>query len=229
MKGPSPSLRDRVLVEATTHPSVTRQTHHFRRLALGLLILATIVGSSSFMAGRHAEIPQRPIMYVVPMFSACVIVALLTAYFTLGPTPSALGRSPRFYRILMIATPCFLALAALMANGLAPATFVTQTAPEMAHLSCSLLTLIAGVAVLAVLLVLERRTSTTLATLRGASLGAVAAAWATLFISISCPHAHPLHVIPAHILVPILPLVVGGILGGARFLSMRADRSSETN
>jgi hypothetical protein len=167
--------------------------------------------------------------YLVAMLSACVVVAILTAYYTLGPAPSALGRSSRFYRILTMATPCLLAAAALIANVLAPATIVMQSAPDSTHFSCSMLTVVAGAAVLTVLLVLERRTSTTLATLKGASFGAVAAAWATLFISISCPYAHPLHVVPTHVLVPIVPLVVGGILGGARFLSIRADRASESN
>jgi hypothetical protein len=166
--------------------------------------------------------------YVATMLSACVVVAIMTAYYTLGPTSSALGRSSRFYRILTITTPCILALAALFANLIAPATLVEQTAPDMTHVSCSTLTFMAGAAVLAVLLVLERRSSTTLATLKGAGFGAVAAAWATLFISISCPYAHPLHVVPTHIFVPVIPLVVGGLLGGGRFLSMRADRSSGT-
>jgi len=192
-------------------------------------MLATIVASSSILASRHADLPQRPMAYLVAMLSACVVVAILTAYYTLGPAPSALGRSSRFYRILTMATPCLLAAAALIANVLAPATIVMQSAPDSTHFSCSMLTVFAGAAVLAVLLVLERRTSTTLATLKGASFGAVAAAWATLFISISCPYAHPLHVVPTHVLVPIVPLVVGGILGGARFLSIRADRASESN
>lgn len=229
MKGPPSSLRDRILANAATRPSVTRQTHRLRRLAMVLLLMAAIIGSSSLLAGRHADVPQRPMAYLVAMLSASVVVAIWTAYSTLGPTSSALGRSSRFYRILTIATPCLLALAALLANLLAPGTLMAQTAPEMTHFSCSLLTFIAGAAVLAVLLVLERRTSTTSATLKGASFGAVAAAWATLFISISCPYAHPLHVVPTHVLVPILPLVVGGLLGGARFLSIRADRPSEMN
>lgn len=229
MKGPSSTLRDRVLAGTTTRPSATRQTHRHRRLAFVLLMLASIVGSSSLLAGRHAHVSQRPMPYLVAMLTACVVVAILTAYYTLSMAPSALGRSSRSYRILTIATPCSLAVAALIANFLAPATVVTQTAPEMTHLSCSMLTVIAGAAVLAVLLILERRSSTTLATLKGASFGAVAAAWATLFISISCPYAHPLHVVPTHVLIPIIPLVVGGLLGGARFLSMRADRSTETN
>jgi hypothetical protein len=229
VKGPSSSLRDRVLAVAATRPSAIRQTHRLRRLAFVLLVLAAIIGSSSLLAGHHSDVPQRPMAYVIAMLSACVFVAILTAYYTLGPTSSALGRSSRFYRILTIATPCLLAVAALIANLLAPVTMVAQTAPTKTHFSCSMLTLIAGVAVLAVLLVLERRTSTTLATLKGASFGAVAAAWATLFISISCPYTHPLHVVPTHILVPMIPLIVGGVLGGARYLSMRANHSSESN
>lgn len=229
MKGPPSSLRDRILADAAARPSITRQTHRLRRLATLLLMMAALIGSSSLLALRHADVPQRPMAYLVAMLSACVVVAILTAYHTLGPTPSALGRSSRFYRILTIATPCLLALAALIANLLAPGTLVAQTAPEFAHFSCSMMTFIVGAMVLAVLLFLEQRTSTTAATLKGASCGAVAAACATLFISISCPYAHPLHVLPAHVLVPIIPLVVGGLLGGARFLSMRADRPSETN
>jgi hypothetical protein len=225
VKDPPSSLRDQVLAATATRPSATRKTHHQRRLAWMLLLVALIIGASSLLAGRHSHVPSRPTSYFLTVLAACVIVAVLTAYGTLGPTPSALGRSSRFYRILTIATPFVLTLALLIANWLEPSTLAVQTARDMTHLSCSAVTLLAGAVVLGVLLVLERRSVTTSAAWKGASFGAVAAAWATLFISISCPYAHPLHVVPTHVWVPVILLVVAGLLGGARILSMRADRS----
>lgn len=227
MKSPPSSLREHVLASVATRPSPTRSAHHQRRLALALLVLAIIVAAGSMMAGRHADVPARPTNYLVTILAICAVVALLVAYGTLGPTPSALGRSSRVHRWLTITTPCLLALGALIANALAPSTLVAQTAPEMTHVACSTVTLLAGAAVLAILLVLERRSSTTSALVKGASLGTVAAAWATLFISISCPYAHPLHVVPTHILVPIIPLVVGGMVAGVRILSIRAEDSAK--
>lgn len=179
------------------------------------------------LAGRHADIPDRPMTYLATMLAACVVVAILTAYSTLGPTSSALGRTSRFYRILTIVTPFVLALAAIAANVLAPSTMVEQVGHAAPHVSCSTITFMAGAGVLLGLLLLERGSVTNSAAAKGASFGAVAAAWATLFISISCPYAHPLHVLPTHVFVPVIPLVVGGVLGGARMLTMRAERNEK--
>lgn len=228
MNGPPSFLRERVLTAAAERPSATRKSHRQRRLAFALVILAFVIGSSTMLAGRHPEAPARPMAYLVTMLSASVVVAVVTAYYTLGPTPSATGRSSRFQRILTIATPFILTLAALMANVLAPMTLAAQTAPDAAHVACSTITFIAGAAVLAVMLALERGSSTTSAVFKGASLGAVAAAWGTLFISISCPYAHPFHVVPTHVLLPLVPLLIGGIVAGTRILSIRADRVTET-
>lgn len=225
MNGPPSHVRDRILAATAARPAATRETHRQRRLALVLLMLAFVVGSSTMLAGRHPDAPQRPMAYLITMLAASVIVAIMTAYYMLGPTASALGRSSRFYRILTFVTPCILALAALVANLLAPATMMAS-ADDAPHLACSTITFIAGAAVLAILLLLERRSATTSVTLKGASYGAVGAAWATLFISISCPYAHPLHVVPTHILAPIVPLVIGGMVAGARILALRANRSS---
>jgi len=179
------------------------------------------------LAGRHTDVPERPMTYLATMLAACVVVAILTAYSTLGPTYSALGRSSRFYRILAIVTPIVLTLAAIAANILAPSTMVEQAGHAAPHVSCSTITFMAGAGVLLILLVLEKGSVTNSAAAKGASFGAVAAAWATLFISISCPYAHPLHVLPTHVIVPVIPLVVGGIVGGTRMLTMRAERQKK--
>lgn len=227
MNGPPASLRDQILKAAATRPSATRKTHRQRRLALIVLLLAFTAGASSMLAGRHTDVPERPMTYLATLLAACVVVAILTAYSTLGPTFSALGRSARFYRILAILTPIVLALAAIAANILAPSTMIEHPGHMGPHVSCSTITFMAGAGVLLLLLVLEKGSVTNSAAAKGASFGAVAAAWATLFISISCPYAHPFHVLPTHVFVPVIPLVVGGIFGGMRMLTMRTEREKK--
>lgn len=227
MNGPPTSLRDQILQATATRPSATRKTHQQRRLALVVLLLAFVVGGSAMLAGRHADVPDRPMTYLTTMLAACVVVAMLTAYSTLGPAPSALGRTSRFYRFLTIVTPFVLALAAITANAIAPSTMVEQVGHAAPHVSCSTITFLAGAGVLLVLLLLEKGSATNSAAAKGASFGVVAAAWATLFISISCPYAHPLHVLPTHVIVPVIPLIVGGVVGGVRMLTMRAEREEK--
>jgi hypothetical protein len=229
VNNPPSSLRDRILAAAATHPAATRKTHRLRRLLSMLVVLAILVGSSLQLAAYWSSTEPRPLPYVLTICVATVLVAILTAYFVLGPTPSAVGRSSRFHRLLTIAIPSILTLAALGANVLVPATLTEQIPPVAALISCSITSLIAGAGVLAALLILERQSVTTSAIVKGASFGAVAAAWAAVFISISCPHAHPLHVVPSHVLVPVVLLVLGGLVAGVRTLQMRAKRSSETN
>lgn len=224
MNGPPASLRDRVLETAANRPSATRTTHRQRRLALMILILALLVASSSMLAANHAEMPARPIAYLVTMVSTSFVLAIATAYSMLAPTSSALGRSSRFYSGLMIIAPFALAIAALLANFVAPSTWIMPEGVRAPHISCSTITLVTGAGLLVVLMFLERCSATNSVVLKGASLGVVAAAWATLFISISCPFTHPMHVIPTHILLPVVPLVLGGAVAGARVLAMRANR-----
>jgi hypothetical protein len=223
VNGPPTSLRDQILQATAARPSVTRKTHRQRRLVLVLLLLAFVVGSSAMLVGRHTDVPDRPMTYLSTMLGASVFIAILTAYVTLGPTESALGRSPRFYRVLTILTPCLLAVAAIVANVLVPSTMVEDAGHAAPHVSCSAITFFTGAGVLLLLLWLERRSMTNSAAAKGASFGAVAAAWATLFISISCPYSHPWHVVPTHVFVPVIPLLVGGIVGGARLLVIRAE------
>lgn len=225
MNGPPATLRERVLETTAKRPSATRATYRQRRLALMFLILALLVASSSMMAARHADIPARPLAYLVTMLLASFVVAIVAAYSMLTPGSSALGRSSRFYSVLAIVSPCILAVAALLANTLAPSTWVTPDVSHAPHLACSAVTFVAGAGVLVILMVLERHSATTSIVLKGASLGVVAAAWATLFISISCPFAHPLHVIPTHVLLPVVPLVLGGAVASVRVLAMRLSRS----
>jgi hypothetical protein len=226
VNGLPPSLRDRVLGAVSTRSAVTRKIQRVRLLVI-LLALVFSIGASWFIGRLPANAPIRPAHYIIVLLVACSIITLATAYLTHGPTPSPLGRSRGSYHALAIATPLGLALAALGANLVAPSTLVEQTAASAAHFSCLTHTITAGSVVLAALLVLERRSIATAAAIKGASMGAVAGAWATLFISIRCPHAHPLHVVPTHIL-PIVLLVVVGMTAGARALSMRSDDASET-
>jgi hypothetical protein len=172
------------------------------------LLLAILVGSSLLLATFWATTQPRPLPYVLMICLATLLVAILTAYFVLGPTPSAVGRSSRFHRLLTIAIPSILTLAALGANVLVPATLAEQIPPVAALISCSITSLIAGAGVLAALLILERHSVTTSVIVKGASFGAVAAAWAAVFISISCAHTHPLHVVPSHVLVTVMLLVL---------------------
>lgn len=229
MNSPPASLRDRVLAAVAAHPAATRKIHYRRRLVLMFVFLVILIGSSLLLAAYWGTISSpRALPYMMTILAASVLVAILTAYFILGPTPSAMGRSSQFHRLLTIAIPSILTLATLGANILVPVTLTEEIPPFAALISCSITSLIAGAGMLSALLILERRSVTTSALVKGASFGAVAAAWATVFISISCPHAHPLHVVPSHVLVPVVLLVVGGLLAGARILVMRAKRSSET-
>ncbi len=227
MNAPPSSLREQILAETATRPAATRKTHRLRRLLSMVLVLVILIGASLVLAQYWADPLPRPWAYVITMVVSAVLIALLTAYFILGPTPSALGRSAHFHRLSTLAIPSILTLAALGANVAVPETLAEPTPPATAFFSCSIVSLSVGTVVLAALLFLERRSATTSVVVKGASLGAVGASWATLFISISCPHAHPLHVVPSHVIVPVLLLVIGGLIAGRRVLAIRAKRSSD--
>ena len=228
MNAPPSSLREQILAATAAHPADTRKTHRRRRLLSMLLVLVLLIGSSLVLATYWAHSHTRPLPYVLTIAAAALLIAILTAYFILGPAPSALGRSSHFHRLLTLAIPSILTLATLGANFAFPETLEEATPPTTAFFSCSIVSFSVGTIVLAALLFLERRSVTTSVIVKSASFGAVAAAWATLFISISCPHTHPLHVVPSHVIAPVALLVLGGIVVGRRILELRAQRSSKT-
>lgn len=94
-------------------------------------------------------------------------------------------------------------------------TEAQASAPTGWH--CHAFTLVLGVASLLAMTIANRRSAPIHATWLGATYGAVAGAWAAVFVAAWCPLFDLPHVILGHV-APILVLAAPGMLFGSRTL-----------
>lgn len=217
-----PSLRDRVLQAAAMRPAPTRRAFRWRRMG-AISATAMILGLIAVSEGVPCEPGIRPDAHVAVAAAFSALIAVIAGAVALLPIRSPLWRPAVRFRMAW-AVPVYLVLASFIANLVVPETLRWPVKEVMAHLRCLMASTMIGGAVLALFVRLERGIDPVAPRATGASLGAVAGAWAALVLSIRCPHPDPAHVIATHVL-PVAALVVVGAAAGARWIALQWDSS----
>lgn len=153
----------------------------------------------------------RPTLLTASLsFGLCLLAATATAaVFTRGASP--VGRSP---------------ITLALITGLVPFAvlgWLVLFQPTEAHASvpagwrCHAFTLALGAGMLLAMMIANRRSDPIHATWLGAAFGAVAAAWAAVFVAVWCPLFNVPHVLLGHV-APILVLATAGMVFVSRAL-----------
>ncbi len=210
---PDPSLRDRVLAQASQHPVPTRDVHT-RRARLGYaaaLVLSLVIFQAS---GGLEHGAGRPAHLTAIIALGSLLVAGIAARLALTAGPSMLGRHRAVYAILALSLP-------VVTYGWLTAFAGQYVEPfQRVGWRCVGLTLaIAGVVLVAALR--DRRHSVVHhAGWQGAAIGGAAAAWASVLVDLWCPLTNVAHVAFGHVLPVVLLIAVGTVLG-PRILAIR--------
>lgn len=207
-------FKARVLEAAAGTPSPTRREGR-RRARIGLvasLALAILVFEA---AGGLAHSAGRPYAITVQIALGWACFAAAAAWLVLWRGRSTLGRPPALMLAAAVATPLVLVAFMHSFHG----TYVEPFA--RVGWRCLGLTLAIAAVPLRYLLAMRGGSEPRGPSALGAAIGAVCAAWASVFVDLWCPLTNLLHLLAGHAL-PIVLLAVAGAVLGRRVLGVGA-------
>jgi len=205
-----PYLRDRLMQAVRSEPVPTR-TDGARRgalvVALGFAEMAVIS-----LAISHPKTWGRPVAYLDTLVVTWTFVALVVTWIGVGRGRSMLGRSPRSYVAMIVATPMLLLVTAIAASMHWPATLADASTP-FRHAGCVLGTLALAGGPFVAFARLRRGRVARRPELTGAAIATAAAAWGAVALILVCPFTSPVHMVLGHLLPIWLVAALGWVLG----------------
>jgi len=212
-----PYLRDRVMQAVRSEPVPTRADGARRGaliVALGFAEMAVIS-----LAISHPKRWGRPVAYLDTLVVMWTLVAIVVTWIGVGRGRSMLGRSPRSYVAIIVATPLLLLVTAIAAAMHWPATLADASTP-LRHAGCVLGTLVLAVGPFVAFSRLRRGRVVRRPELTGAAMATAAAAWGAVALILVCPFTSPLHMVLGHLL-PIWLIAALGWALGERLVAVR--------
>jgi len=211
-------LRARTLAAVQRHPSPTRRAF---RLRAGLLIAASIaVSLALFVLAGGVRTGPRSTSLVTGAVAGALVIAIASVAMGVVRRRSMLPRPGWQIALLVAVVPAALFAWKVMWSARYAGMMVDW--PARPGFRCFFLTLGMGLAPLAALLAVYRRSEPLRPGVVGGALGVAVGAAAWVLLELWCPVAYPRHLLLGHV-APTLLLALLGALVGRSVLAMGHD------